>query len=416
MGRERVSFKITFYLRRTRVTKAGLAPILSRITVNGIAAEIPVKCHIYPERWDQTKERATGKDKLSTEVNTYLDSYRARVLEIRREIEQEGKEVSVFEIKERLTHPAKTRMFLEEFAAYCEKRQKEVGVMITKHTLYKYRRALRYLSEYTVEEYKKSDLPLSSINYYYIEGFKLHIQTRHCCRHNGAVNLLKVVRTFFLYCIRNEWIDKSPMKDMKLVEEPTEVRANLSKSELERMLVKAMPNERIERVRDIFVFCCLTGLAFTDVHSLGPEHLGRDEKGKLWIIKPRNKTGIKSTIPLLPIAMQILDKYADNPTCKMKGKLLPVCSNQRMNSYLTELADLCGIDKKLTTHCARHTFASVAGNYGMPLKVIARILGHAKVKMTEHYTHLWESTVSEEMEKLGEKIDLSASVNILKAQ
>ena len=175
MGRERVSFKITFYLRRTRVTKAGLAPILSRITVNGIAAEIPVKCHIQPERWDQAKERATGKDKLSTEVNAYLDNYRARVLKIRRQIEQEGKEASVFEIKERLTHPAKPRMFLEEFAAYCDKRQKEVGVTITQASADKFHRTLRYLREYTGDEYRKPDIPLSSLSHDYLHGFYIFV-------------------------------------------------------------------------------------------------------------------------------------------------------------------------------------------------------------------------------------------------
>lgn len=349
MGRERVSFKITFYLRRTRVTKAGLAPILSRITVNGVAAEIPVKCHIYPDRWDQTKERATGKDKLSTEVNTYLDSYRARVLEIRREIEQEGKEASVFEIKERLTQVVRPRMFLEEFAAYCDKRQKEVGIKITSQTIYKIQRTLRYLREYTNDEYHKSDIPLSSLSHDYLHGFYIFLQTRYPCHNNGAVHLLKVIRTFITYCLRNEWLKKNPMQDIRLKMERSETRAHLTRAELETIVNKEMPNERLEQVRDVFVFCCLTGLAFIDAYGLGPEHMGKDEKGKLWIYKPRQKTGIDSTIPLLPIARQILDKYADNPLCKEKGKLLPVLSNQKMNAYLKEIGTICNIGKNLTT-------------------------------------------------------------------
>lgn len=260
MGRERVSFKIMFYLRRTRVTKAGLAPILSRITVNGIAAEIPVKCHIYPDRWDQTKERATGKDKLSTEVNAYLDNYRARALEIRRQIEQEGKEASVFEIKERLTHPAKTRMFLDEFAAYCEKRQKEVGITITQASADKFHRTLRYLREYTQGEYRKPDIPLLALSHDYLHGFYIFLQTRHTCHNNGAVNLLKTIRSFIIYCLRNEWLKRNPMQDMRLKMERSETRAHLTRAELEAIVNKAMPNERLEQVRDVFVFCCLTFL------------------------------------------------------------------------------------------------------------------------------------------------------------
>ena len=200
---ERQSFKITFYLRRNRVTKAGLAPILSRVTVNGIAAEIPVKCHIYPERWNQQKERATGKDKLSVEINAALDIFRARALEIRTQIQQEGREVSVQEIKRRLTQATATRMFLQEFGNYCDVRQKEVGIQITRLTANKFKRVHRYLTEYTRTEYKKEDLPLPFIDHEYVYGFKIFIQTRYKCGNNGAVNLLTALRNVLLYCQRN---------------------------------------------------------------------------------------------------------------------------------------------------------------------------------------------------------------------
>ena len=403
---ERRTFKVTYFLRKARTGKNGLAPILARITTNRLVQDVYIQCSADPERWDQGKGRATGRDKYSVEVNNSLDDFRARVVAVRNELIRDGQEGNAIEIKERLTHPAKTRMFLDEFSAYCDKRQKEVGITITQASADKFHRTLRYLREYTQGEYRKPDIPLSSLSHDYLHGFYIFLQTRHTCRNNGAVNLLKTIRSFIIYCLRNDWLKKNPMQDMRLKMERNAVRAHLTRAELEIIVNKEMPNERLEQVRDVFVFCCLTGMAFIDAYGLGPEHLGRDEKGKLWIRKPRQKTGIDSTIPLLPIARQILDKYADNPTCKMKGKLLPVCSNQRMNAYLKEIGTICNIGKTLTTHCARHTFASVAGNYGMPLKVIARILGHAKVKMTEHYTHLWESTVSEEMEKLGERIGL----------
>lgn len=407
---ERRTFKVTYFLRKARTGKNGLAPILARITTNRLVQDMYIQCRADPDRWDQGKGRATGKDRYSLEVNNSLDDFRARVVAVRNELIRNGQEGNAIEIKERLTHPAKTRMFLEEFAAYCDKRQKEVGVTITQASADKFHRTLRYLREYTGDEYRKPDIPLSSLSHDYLYGFYIFLQTRHTCHNNGAVNLLKTIRSFLIYCLRNEWLKKNPMQDMRLKMERSESRAHLTRAELEAIVNKEMPNERHAQVRDVFVFCCLTGLAFIDAYGLGPEHLGRDEKGKLWIYKPRQKTGIDSTIPLLPIARQILDKYADNPLCREKGRLLPVLSNQKMNAYLKEIGTICNIGKNLTTHCARHTFASVAGNYGMPLKVIARILGHAKVKMTEHYTHLWESTVSEEMEKLGERIGLDKGI------
>lgn len=402
---ERQSFKITFYLRRNRVTKAGLAPILSRVTVNGIAAEIPVKCHIYPERWNQQKERATGKDKLSVEINAALDIFRARALEIRTQIQQEGREVSVQEIKRRLTQATATRMFLQEFGNYCDVRQKEVGIQITRLTANKFKRVHRYLTEYTRTEYKKEDLPLPFIDHEYVYGFKIFIQTRYKCGNNGAVNLLKALRNFLLYCQRNEWLEKNPMRDLKLKVETNGIRAHLSKSELERMIAKEIPNDRLSRVRDVFVFCCLTGLAFSDADSLKTEHIGSDDAGNMWIHKPRQKTSVMSVIPLLPYARRILERYSVDSACMERGKLLPVCSNQRMNSYLKELAAICHIDKLLTTHCARHTYATeIALSHGVPMETVSRMLGHSRVGTTQIYAQVTDDKIDTDTQALDEKI------------
>ena len=405
---ERRTFKVTYFIRKARTGKNGLAPILARITTNRLVQDVYIQCSADPGRWDQTKERATGKNRYASEVNAYLDDYRARIISIRNDLLKEGYEGNAAEIKYRLQNPGKaTRMFLEELSAFCEMKRKEVGVRITQLTANKFLRMLRYVKEFTAEEYGKADLPISAVNYAYLQKFQLFVQTRHNCHHNGAVNLLKTLRSFFVYCIRNEWLDKNPMNSLCLREEVTEVKAHLTKEELERMLAKTMPNERLERVRDVFAFCCLTGLAFTDADHLRAKYVVRDDKGNVWIHKPRQKTGVMSTIPLLPVAKTILEKYAGDPSCREKGKLLPVCSNQRMNSYLTELADICGIDKKLTTHCARHTFACVALDYGMPIDIIAKILGHTKVNMTRHYARLSDGAVLREMTRLGEQLNLN---------
>lgn len=186
-------------------------------------------------------------------------------------------------------------------------------------------------------------------------------------------------------------------------------KARTGKNGLAPILARITTNRLVQ---DVFAFCCLTGLAFTDADHLQSEHVGRDDKGNVWIHKPRQKTGVMSTIPLLPVAKTILEKYADDPSCREKGKLLPVCSNQRMNSYLTELADICRIDKKLTTHCARHTFACVALDYGMPIDIIAKILGHTKVNMTRHYARLSDNAVLREMARLGEQLDLKPETEV----
>ena len=398
----RKTFCISFFLRRVRTVK-GMAPILARITVNGISKEVYTQCRTPVDKWDTAKGRATGRDKLAYEVNAYIDDFRAKVVEIYRTLQAEGFEGNTLEIKERLQSPGKqAKMFLEELTLYCEKRQKEVGVRITQLTSNKYYRLCRYLREYTKQEYKKDDIRLSAVSYGYLDGFNTYLQTAHRCHHNGAVNILDCLRNFMLYCLRNEWIEKNPFKNYKLKEVAPPPKEHLSKKEIEQLMEKPMPNLRLENVRDIFVFCCLTGLAFADVKELKREHLTTDEQGNMWIRKPREKTAIMSTIPLLKQPKAILQKYAFDLHCIESGKLLPVPSNQKMNAYMSEIATICGLNKKLTTHCARHTFACLAVEYGMPIDVLAKILGHSNTNMTRLYAKFSEQLIGREMQKIGE--------------
>ena len=382
----RKTFFVSFFLRRDRVMKNGTAPIMARISVNGIAREVYTQCRTPVDKWDTAKGRATGRDKLAYEVNAYIDDFRAKVVEIYRSLQSPGKQA---------------KMFLEELTLYCEKRQKEVGVRITQLTSNKYYRLCRYLREYTKQECKKDDIRLSAVSYGYLDGFNTYLQTAHRCHHNGAVNILDCLRNFMLYCLRNEWIEKNPFKNYKLKEVAPPPKEHLSKKEIELLMEKQMPNLRLENVRDIFVFCCLTGLAFADVKELKREHLTTDEQGNMWIHKPREKTAVMSTIPLLKQPKAILQKYAFDLHCMESGKLLPVPSNQKMNAYMSEIATICGLNKKLTTHCARHTFACLAVEYGMPIDVLAKILGHTNTNMTRHYAKFSEQLIGREMQKIG---------------
>lgn len=400
----RRTFYISFFLRRARTSK-GMAPILARISVNGISREVYTQCRTAVDKWDKAKGRATGRDKLAYEVNAYIDDFRAKVVEIYRTLQAEGFEGNAIEIKERLRSPGKqVRMLLAELTLYCEKRQKEVGVRITQLTSNKYYRLCRYLHEYTRQEYRKEDIRLTEITYGYLDGFNTFLQTAHRCHHNGAVNILDCLRNFILYCLRNEWIEKNPFKSYKLKEVAPPPKEHLTKREIETLIAKPMPGLRLENVRDIFVFCCLTGLAFADVKELRPEHVTTDEQGNTWLRKPREKTSVLSVVPLLRLPLAILQKYAFDPNCKQSGRLLPVPSNQKMNAYMTEIATICGLNKKLTTHCARHTFACLAVEYGMPIDVLAKILGHSNTNMTRHYAKFSEQLIGREMRKMNEQM------------
>ncbi len=402
---ERKRFGVTYFLRKARTNKAGLTPILARITTNGISKEIYIQCSVPADKWNQSKERATGKDKLCQQVNSYLDDYRARILAVRQELISKGYEGNSIQIKERLQNPSTLSiMFLAELEKYCKKRQAEVGVRITQLTANKYHRVLRYLKEYVVAHYKKEDILLLAVGYEFLDGFNTFLQTAHKCKHNGAVNLLDCVKNFTRYCLRNEWIEKDPFRNYKLKEEHNKEKDHLTREELETLVRKRLPNERLDRIRDVFAFCCLTGLAFTDAEHLRREHIRTDDNGTTWIYKPREKTAVMSRIPLLPYPMILLEKYERDAELRATGKLLPVPSNQKMNAYLKEIADLCNIPKNLTTHVARHTFACLAVEYGMPIDVLAKILGHSNTNMTRHYTKFSEQLIGREMRKMNEQM------------
>ena len=401
----RTTFSVVFFCKRTKVNKKGKAPVYARITTSGQITEIHTQCQVEPQFWNQRLERCMLRDAVSMRINEIIASFRANILAAYDNIIKEGKEPNCFVIKQRLEHATgSSRMFLAEFSKYCDKRQAEVGVRITQLTANKYHRLLRYLAEYTKEQYKKEDLPLDMISYEYIDGLNTFMQTAHQCKNNGAVNLLCCLKNFILYAIRNEWIEKNPFRYYKMKIDKSNVKVPLTKLELDTLIRKPMPNDRLDRIRDVFVFCCLTGLAFTDADNLRREHITTDEHGTMWIHKPREKTAVMSRVPLLPLPIDLLNKYTRDPDLQVKGKLLPVPSNQKMNAYLKEIADLCNIQKNLTTHCARHTFATLAIEYGMPIDIIAKILGHSNTNMTRHYAKISEANISREMQKIGKAL------------
>lgn len=262
----RTTFSVVFFCKKTKISKKGKAPVYARITTSGLSTEIYTRCQIEPERWNQRLERSLYKDEIDLRINDIIASYRANILAAYDRLIREGKEPNCFAIKQRLENPnGNSRMFLAEFSKYCDKRQREVGVRITQLTANKYHRLLRYMTEYTKGQYRKDDLPLDAIDYAYIDGLNTFMQTAHNCRNNGAVNLLCCLKNFILYAIRNEWIEKNPFRYYKMKVDKTNVKVPLTREELDTLLRKPMPNDRLDRIRDVFCFCALTNVALNKI-------------------------------------------------------------------------------------------------------------------------------------------------------
>ncbi|MEO6282062.1 MAG: site-specific integrase [Dyadobacter sp.] len=178
-------------------------------------------------------------------------------------------------------------------------------------------------------------------------------------------------------------------------------KAILTRTELELMADKEFASDRLAQVRDTFLFCCFTGLAYSDIQKLQRSQITRGIDGEQWIFSQRTKTNVKSHIPLLQEALEIIDRYKDHPLCESRGLVLPVPSNQKMNDYLKEIAIICGINKVLTSHVARHKFATtVTLQNGVPIESISKMLGHTNIRTTQIYAKILNTKVSEDMQAL----------------
>ena len=395
---KRNTLSVLFIIKKAKLLKNGEAPICMRITVNKRVAEIMIKRSIPVDLWNQKKECSKGKDRVATELNHYINTVRAKVLQIHRELEIDNKPITADIIKDCFYGRDKVqRSLLEVYAEHNEKCRALIGKEYTESTVTKFDTSINRLKEYIRSCYHRDDIMLAELDGQFIRNFDFWLKTEKHCQNNSALKHLKNLKKVVRIALANDWIKKDPFYGIHFKQEEVNVEF-LSREELDILMNKEFAIKRLEQVRDIFVFCCFTALAFVDVQQLSREHLIKDNNGALWIRKARQKTNQMCNIPVLSIPQRILRKYEDNAECIKKGVLLPVISNQRMNAYLKEIADLCGITKRLTTHVARHTAATVvflANDVSM--ENVSKILGHSNIRMTQHYAKVLDSSIMRDM-------------------
>lgn len=395
---KRNTLSVLFIIKKAKLLKNGEAPICMRITVNKRVAEVMIKRSIPVDLWNQKKECSKGKDRVATELNHYINTVRAKVLQIHRELEIDNKPITADIIKDCFYGRDKVqRSLLEVYAEHNEKCRALIGKEYTESTVTKFDTSINRLKEYICSCYHRDDIMLAELDGQFIRDFDFWLKTEKHCQNNSALKHLKNLKKVVRIALANDWIKKDPFYGIHFKQEEVNVEF-LSREELDILMNKEFAIKRLEQVRDIFIFCCFTALAFVDVQQLSREHLIKDNNGALWIRKAREKTNQMCNIPVLSIPQRILRKYEDNAECIKKGVLLPVISNQRMNAYLKEIADLCGITKRLTTHVARHTAATIvflANDVSM--ENVSKILGHSNIRMTQHYAKVLDSSIMRDM-------------------
>jgi site-specific recombinase XerD len=399
------SFGVIFFPRMVRLSN-GSAPLMARITVDGQRKEISLKYRIPVDRWNKNKELVTGTDVETKALNNYIAEVRTELHNCYRTMQIDKKLITAEAIKSKFLGIDDTQKSLLEVIKY---HNDTMNGTLAWGTAKNYFTTQKYVVEFLKEKMNTTDVFLSQLNYKFLTDFEMFLRThvpgenQKPCGNNTVMKHIERFRKITSMAVRNDWLKQDPFMKFK----PSFVkkdRGYLTEDELALIQNKQIDIARVEIVRDLFVFSCYTGLAYTDAANLNALNIHPGIDGKKWIIIKRQKTGVQANIPLLPKAIEILNKYQSHPRCKEKGTLLPMIANQPFNAFLKEVAIICGVNKTLTHHLARHTFATtVCLTNGISMEATSGMLGHANMRTTQIYGKILPQRISREMEALEQK-------------
>lgn len=398
------TFSILFVAQKGKLKANGKAPILARVTVNGEMVHLATRIDVDPDRWLGKECRTPGRSAEDKYINEMLDNYRNVIKNKYNELFFRGEAITAMRLKSILTSRSdEAKRLLVLFDEFNEDYRALVGKETTYKTYTRYLLTRRRLAEFMAAKYKIRDILLSDINTKFINDFYIYLRTVDGKNgHNYHMKMIQRFRTVFKTAKDNGWVTADPFGGFKISMEETH-REHLTIDELGVLVSKEMTSERLQRVKDIFVFSCFTGLAYTDVRGLKKSEVVMGNDGRLWIDTRRDKTKVAVYVPLLDIPRAILEKYADQTS---HDRLLSIPANQKVNDYLKEIAAICGIDKNLTFHIARHTFATtVTLENGVALETVQKMLGHKNIRTTQVYAKMTKRRISMEMERLAGVLD-----------
>jgi integrase len=392
---------VLFYLKRDKRKANGNVPLFCRITVDGKEVRFGMKKDIHPKCWDVKAGKAGGRTNEAADINTLIDNTKSAIYKVYRELQERENSVTAEKVKNAfLGINDKHQNLLEEFDRHNREKKLLVGVSISDSLYDKYRITRDHLAEFMKEWYNVSDISLKEISHKFINDFEVFLLTSRKCSENTAAAYLKLFKHLILVAIKYGWMYHNPFSDYPIQLKKVD-RGYLTQEEVEILMKQTFVAKRLERVRDIFIFCCFCGLSYIDVKRFTPENIRTSFDGNLWIIGKRGKTDTSYTIPLLEIPRIILEKYRG---ALPEGQLLPLINNANTNAYLKEIGAQCGIKKKLTFHLARHTFATLTLSKGVSIESVSKMLGHTNIKTTQIYARITSDKISNDMALFAGKV------------
>lgn len=398
----RSTFKVLFYLKRNAPKKNGLIPVMCRITVNGKVCQFSCKLDVEEKMWSVELGRLAGRSQAAVEGNRALDKIRVGINKAYQEVVDNDSYVTAEKVRNvylgmGMTH----RTLLAVFRQHNEDYLKQVGKMKSERSYLKYGIVYKHLEEFIRQRYKVSDIALKELAPAFITDFEIFLRTEKGLCTNTIWTYMMPFKAIIYMAINNGWLQRDPFYAYSITKEDTE-RGFLTREDIEKMIATTFKRKSYEVIRDLFVFCCFTGLTWIDMRNLTERHLQTAFDGHLWIKTKRQKTGVESDIRLLDVPLHIIEKYKG---LGKDGRILPVADYNTCRAALKRVAALSGIDKNVTWHMSRHTYATtICLSNDVPIETVSKMLGHKSIRTTQIYAKITGEKISRDVERLSEKL------------
>lgn len=409
----RSTFKILFYLKKNNLKPDGKAPIMGRITINGKLAQFSCKQNVKPALWDTKANKAKGKSLEAQKLNLKLDNIRSQIMKHYQIISDRDSYVTAQKVKDAyLGFGDEYKMLSTLIDEFCDDFNKRIGNDRTESSYKEYLVNCKRIKAFLKEKLNADDIPLKEVNIQFVQKFHNYLISERGLASSTSAKSVTRLRQIMAMAHRKGYISGNPLSGIKF-ESKFKDRGFLTEDELNLFMNIELKRVKQRQVRDIFIFCAFTGLAYADVKKLKVDDIQKSFDGDLWLSGKRKKTGSSFHVKLLPVAKQLIEQY--QPVAKNEFVFPVPNSICQMNLILRRIAEKCEITKRISTHLARHSFATtVCLSQGVPIETVSKMLGHSNITTTQIYAKITNEKISNDMstliDKIGDKYQLNSSV------
>ena len=405
MQNNRSTFAILFYLNTSKKKKSGKCPVMGRISVDGKSSAFSTGLELLPEQWDAKQGIATGKSKEETSINKEIENYRSELIRHYKTLLESKSYITAEILRNAIKGIGiKQNSLIQEFAELVEEKRQSVGILIVKTTYTHLCCAYQHLKKFLQYKYGVADIPFAQVDFDFVESYVYYLKVNLQMGASTTNNTIKPLRRAVMRALNRGWMYQDPFFGYR-PQRITITRKWLSMDEIERLMQVDMKHESANFIRDMFIFSTFTGLAYVDLKNLRHDNIVRKEDGKQWIVLNRQKTGSTSYIPLLDIPLRLIEKYWDTAFAGFGGRVFRLCTIENADIQLKKIAKAANIDKRLTYHMARHSYATLCLSMGVPIETISQTLGHRSISTTQIYADITRTKINEDMTNLAERIE-----------